>query len=160
MAFRLPTFNLWGRAWRPIGTGPTIEETEWVFDGYFRCQMRTVDQHYATQFSLEVERGMPFRPFWQTPFNHGFRVQLAGWEYVWATVFYVTDVGAGFANEHRTLVCGVGADDSWFSEYGMYLPRVNKDLQPPEDALMMEAQGVFDGWELPDMNKPYWSSAW
>jgi len=151
MAFRLPTFNLWGRAWTPNATGPFFADQEWIFMGYFRCQLRMIDQHYCHHFVLDVPKRLYFRHYQLTPFALGQRVQLAGWENMWAKVLYVQDVGAGFSNEHRCVECIHPLDTTWNHQSGLYMPAVDHTLQPPDGFLEMGVQNPADFWQDPNM---------
>jgi len=158
MSFRLPEFNLWGRAWRPFASGPTLDDVTWFGPRYFRCQMRLFD-HWAPFFNLEVPKGSAFFPYNLTPFGLGMRVQLAGWEYHWAHVRYVSDVASGFDNEHRTLVCVWPSDDTFNSEAALYIARSNPDLTPPEGYEAVQTYIPFDDWADPDMGTDAWNTA-
>ncbi len=149
MAFRLPKFNLWGRLWfvncpEDNPASASYDDGPW----YFRCQMRSAS-HGSTVFQLEVEKGMNFRPANHTPFLLGDRIQLAGWRYMYAHIYNVSDVGCGFPNEHRSVL-GVFPDDvSWDHHNQWYPIVVNPDLQPPDGAQMLTPYTTWPTWEDP-----------
>lgn len=149
--YKIPNFNVWGRCWKPVAIGPDPGDVSWTFLGYFRCQLKAFGTHNTTVFTLEVPKWTAFKPRNQTVLRLGYRVQLAGWESQWATVFYVDDVGAGFPNEHRSVFCERPADDSWDGVEGFYLPAIDTALQPPPGFEMMATTPPTDYWEEPNM---------
>lgn len=158
MAFKLPTFNLWGRAWEPQGHSTDIADATWIYRGHFRAQMRLTEEHWADAFCVEVPKHLGFRPYSQTPHYLGFRIQLAGWEYHWAVVSDVTDVAPGFPNEHRTLQCHWPWDTSWWGQDGLLVPAVNPTLGEPEDSFPMPTYPPVDFWQDPSMDTYAWKS--
>lgn len=151
MGFREPHYNAWARCWKPISDGVLITDVTWQFLGYFRCQVRDFGDHNVSIATIEVPRHLAFKHRSMTPFRLGFRIQVAGWETMWAIVFYVGDVGAGFLNEHRSLMVEFPRDETWDSYDGLYMPAVDPLLEPPPDALMMGTQPPADYWEEPNM---------
>lgn len=151
MGFREPLYNVWARSWKPSSAGPLITDVVWPFLGYFRCQLRDFGDHNVAVATVEVPRHLSFKARSQTPFRLGYRIQVAGWENMWAIVYYVGDVGSGFTNEHRSLTVEFPTDESWDSIEGLYIPASNPLLEPPPDALMMGTQPPSDDWSEPNM---------
>jgi len=152
MGFKVPSMNLWGRAWKPAATGDQLADQSWLFMGYFRCQLRTTDNHYAEHFTLEVPKYTGFYPYDQTVFALGMRVQLAGWEAMWAKVLFVCDVGAGFSNEHRSITCTRPFDTNWLAPDGCFMPAVDPTLAPPDGFTPMPLTLPADFWQEPNMD--------
>lgn len=158
MAFREPAYNAWARAWRPDANSDLVTDITWTFLGYFRCQQRQVPGHFTATLLLEVPAGLSFKKSTQTPFGLGYRVQVAGWENQWARVYEVEDSAAGFANEHRTLLCDRPDDLSFDSFYGFFPGRVNILLEPPDGFFLMGTTPSAEEWVDPDQSSPQWKS--
>lgn len=98
---------------------------------------------------LLLPKGTGVRDRSMTPLAVGDRFQVAGWEYMWATINAVRDVGAGFPNEYRACQFFWPSDGTWDSSQGYFVPVVFADLEPPEGAEMLGSTPAADFWQAP-----------
>lgn len=144
MAYRIPVFNLWSQVWRLTVPGVPGDYT---MAGYSRCQLRGPDSHLDGGGNLfEI-----LFPKWSDVRGRAFAASfgdviiVAGWdEQFWATVFDVSDKGAGFANEYRQAICswrGITAS----SPEGPF-PTTNPLLDPPVGYLALPLTPPFNDW--------------
>jgi len=143
--YKVPTFNLWGRLWKPSLLEPD-GDIQWAGPFYFRCQVRS--QVYSGVL-LGAPKHLDFKPAQITPRQIGQRVQLAGWELMWGTILGVADAGVGFFNEYRQASVFFPSDGTWDSIEGHFTPAASATLQPPEGAVMLGTTPPIEEWANP-----------
>lgn len=93
-----PRFNMWCQVWRP-SPAPT-----YVLYGWSKCQMRGPTSHVDSGgllYEVLFPKHSDVRSYTLPGDQESDVLVLGGWDRRYGVVAYVTDKGAGFANEYR-----------------------------------------------------------
>jgi len=151
--FKVPQFNLWCRIWRVSCFENEQESRYYTGPFYTRCAIAKD----INQFSMHVlfPKYTGLRSDYQTPFSWGDLIQVAGWETNVGKISHVSDIGAGYFNEHRAAIVYWIYDYTWDSVYGQACGSVHPELAPPDGYDPVPLILPADFWETPQIVTDY-----
>lgn len=145
--YKVPQFNLWCRIWKVQCETSNAADRFYIGPTYTRCAIAKD----INQFSMHVlfPKWTGLRSDYQTPLSLGDLIQIAGWEYMCGKINHVSDIGAGYFNEHRAAIVYWLTDISPGSIYGQLCGSVDPELQPPEGYTPTPLTPPADFWQVP-----------
>jgi len=145
--FKVPQFNLWCRVYRVACANEDQDSRYYTGPMYSRCAIAKD----INQFSMHVlfPKYTLLRSDYQTPFSWGDLIQVGGWENNVGKISHVSDIGAGYFNEHRAAIVYWTYDYSWTNTYGQVCGSVDPALEPPEGYTPLPLVLPADYWATP-----------
>jgi len=147
--YKVPNFNLWARIYKVNCETSDAADRFYLPPRYTRCSIAKD----INLFSMHVlfPKYTYLRSDYQTPFSWGDLIQVAGWENCVGKITHVSDIGAGYFNEHRAAIVYWDYDYSWDNVRGQVCASCDPTLEPPEGYEPLPLVLPADFWQVPDV---------